>query len=122
MPPKEPIREERNAAVLYHPIFPEEGIEDASQHLFQLIKGAQQKFPGKARFLGIDIFGHRGEDGAFDQDMYLFQVEVLLKKFLPFLTELTLPHPFNVTVRNPNPQLNEIPDAFVLEVQPTFAP
>jgi hypothetical protein len=97
---------------LYHVVLPHEGFEAAARVLFQLVRRAQDVKPGARRMLFLDIEGHRQADGGFDADMRELQQEFLLDVLAPFLTEAHCPL---VTLRNPHPQDDDLPDELVIE-------
>jgi hypothetical protein len=99
------------AIAIFHCVYEQEGFGTTAQSLFQLVKSAEQEFPGKTRRLYLDIEGHRDE-GIFDSDMM-----EILTKFLPqvlsdHLSEFSTPLGH---CANPKPQDNEIPPALVIQ-------
>ena len=63
---------------LYHVVYAHEGFTEAANALFELVKRAQEQWPGKRRRLYLDIEGHRNSDGGFDADMLELQSEFLV--------------------------------------------
>lgn len=92
---------------IYHLVFSHENFEMAANHLFELVKNAQEQFPNQSRILFLDIEGHRNEKGGFDHDMYKLQTEFLIGFLSPFLKQVCTP--LNHT-ENPRLQNNDVPD------------
>jgi len=63
---------------LYHRVFKHEDFEKAAQDIFSLTRDAHEKWPGKPRYLYLDIEGHRNTAGGFDAEMLELQREFLL--------------------------------------------
>jgi hypothetical protein len=95
------------ALALYHCVYAAESFNDAAHDLFDLVQYACQTFPRAERQLIVDIEGHRTPSNAFDGDMFELQKEFLVGYLLQFLTEARVPL---AHVRNPNPQLEDLPD------------
>ncbi len=72
------VKPERGGAALYHRVLAHETFDDAAQQLFELVRFANDRWPGKKRFLYLDIDGHTHPEDGFDWDMR----EVLLN-FIP---------------------------------------
>jgi hypothetical protein len=100
---------------LYHVVLPHEGFEESARALFRLVRRAQDVKPGARRMLFLDIEGHRQPDARFDADMRELQQEFLFDVLAPFLTEAHCPL---VTLRNPHPQDDALPDDLVIEPGP----
>ena len=109
-----PPPDDRGVA-LYHVVLPHEGFEDAARALFRLVRRAQDVNPGARRMLFLDIEGHRQPDGSFDADMRELQQEFLFDVLAPFLTEAHCPL---VTLRNPHPQDDDLPEDLMIEPGP----
>jgi hypothetical protein len=92
---------------LYHVVFEGEGFEGSVEHIYRLVKNAQDNHPNQKRFLFLDIDGHRNEDGGFDHDMYELQRHFLLGFLAPYLTEIHMPLG---AVKNKKAQKNDVPD------------
>jgi hypothetical protein len=99
---------------LYHAVFAHEGFEEAATALFELVRSAQQREPGKGRILYLDIDGHRDDQGRFDPDMLELQTAFIEGFLMPFLAEARLPG--GVHLVNRAPQRDDVPDT--LEVRP----
>jgi hypothetical protein len=68
----------------------DEDFETTADILFQIVKKAAREFPGKPRYLFLDVEGHRNAAGGYDADAY-----ELYSSFIPgylgqFLTEIPL--------------------------------
>jgi hypothetical protein len=100
---------------LYHVVLPHEGFEDAARALFRLVRRAQDVKPGARRMLFLDIEGHRQPDGSFDADMRELQQEFLFDVLARFLTEAHCPL---MTLRNPHPQDDDLPEDLIIEPGP----
>ena len=100
---------------LYHVVLPHEGFEDAARALFRLVHRAQAVKPGARRMLFLDIEGHRQADGTFDADMRELQQEFLFDVLAPFLSEA---HGPLVTLRNPHPQDDDLPEDLIIAPAP----
>ncbi|MGI5203261.1 HNH endonuclease [Spirillospora sp. CA-108201] len=97
--------------VLVHRMWVEENFERCAQGIFQNIRGAQEKFPGKERHLYLDIAGHRNDAGGYDWDAY-----ELMKHFIPdfamqYLTSANTPF---YRMENTESQSNDVPEALVI--------
>ncbi len=94
---------------LYHVIKPNENLNTAVDHIFQLIRTAQEKEPNKPRYVYIDIEGHKNSNGGFDKDMYEFQTQFAYGFLMQYITELSIPLAEG-KLRNSKDQINDIPD------------
>ena len=97
---------DERAVALYHLVYAHETFEEAAQALFQLVRDAEDKRPGKSRRLFLDIEGHRNEHGVFDDDMRELQQDFLRTFLSRYLSEIHSPL-CNQT--NPDPQDNDMP-------------
>jgi hypothetical protein len=88
------------------------GFEEPARALFRLIRRAQELNPGGRRMRFLDIEGRPAGDGRFDADMYELQHDFLLGVLAPFPTEAHCPL---VTLRNPHPQDDDIPEDVIIE-------
>jgi hypothetical protein len=79
------------------------------------VRRAQVVKPGKRRKLFLDVEGHRTNGGGFDPDMLELQNDFPVGFLAPFLCEVHCPL---VTLRNPRPQDDDIPDEWVIENRP----
>jgi hypothetical protein len=107
------------ALALYHCVYAAESFNDAAHALFDLVQYACRTFPGAKRQLFVDIEGHRTPSNAFDEDMFELQSEFLIGYLLQFLNEARVPL---VHVRNPNPQLEDLPDELHIYASADEAP
>jgi hypothetical protein len=101
-----------NTVSLYHVVAASDDFETAAQDIFALLKRAEDEFPGWPRVLYLDIEGHLDEKGRFENDFVEFQQEFLIAAMGKFFTALALPL---VSVVNPNPQSNDVPDSLRLQ-------
>lgn len=92
---------------IYHVVHANEGFEESAQTLFDLVKSAQQQWPGKRRVLFLDIEGHRNNAGGFDPDMVELMQDYLVGFLGHHLSEIVAPL-FHVSASNA--QDNDIPD------------
>ena len=97
-----------NVVSIYHIVQPEDVFETAAQRVFNFLKEAQQRYPDWPRVMYIDIIGHQGERAGFDADFFEFQQEFMIAAMGPFFTAIDMPM---VSVYNPEPQRNDLPDA-----------
>ena len=108
-------RPDDRGVALYHVVLPHEGFEDAARALFRLVRRAQAVKPGARRMLFLDIEGHRQADGTFDADMRELQQEFLFDVLAPFLSEAPCPL---LTLRNPRPQDDDLPEDLIIAPGP----
>jgi hypothetical protein len=99
---------------LYHAVYPNEGFNEAATALFELVRGAEQRSPGRRRVLCLDIDGHRNDKGGYDLEMYELQTHFVVDFLMPFLAESYLP--IGLHIANPKSQRDDIPD--MLEIRP----
>lgn len=109
--PKSKIASGDRTVAFYHIISRDEGFDKSAQALFQLVQGAQKRYPGKKRKLFLDIEGHRDRQGGFDADMIELQQEFLLGFLGRFLSEIHCPL---ISVTKPKGQEDDIPPALVI--------
>lgn len=100
---------ESKGIALYHIIKSNENFNTAVNHIFQLIRTAQEKHPNKPRLVYIDIEGHKNSKGGFDTDMLEFQTEFACGFLMQYITELSIPL-VEGKLRNNKGQINDIPD------------
>ncbi len=101
------IEHSRDTVALYHAVHASEDFDQTAYNLLRLIRMAQQKCPGRKRTLFLDIEGHRNGEGGFDQDMLELQTKFMTEFLLQFLTRAVTPL---VTIGNPRPQSDDLPD------------
>jgi len=100
------------AVALYHVVYKEEGFEVAARHLFEMVRSAQQQWPGKRRVLYLDIEGHRNTAGGFDGDMLELLQHYVMGFLGRHLSELHTP----LYDGEPSaPQDNNVPDDLQLQ-------
>ena len=95
---------------IYHRVYASETFGDGAEALFIMVRDASRKYPGRPRFLYLDIDGHDGSDG-WDED-----ASALLAWFVPevlgqWLTEYR--DGDGNKVRNPG-QRDDVPDGMLL--------
>lgn len=108
---REKIEPAGDAVAIYHVAYKHEGFAATAQVLFKLVQDAQQRSPGKARKLFLDIEGHRNSKGGFDPDMLELQTEFLPGFLGPFLSEIHCPL---AHVTNHKAQNDDIPPALIV--------
>lgn len=106
------IRNLRSPVVLYHCVFPEEDFDTSAKTIFELIRWAQEQFPGHPRHLYLDIDGHRNNKGGYDHDMHELQRHFILGFMLKYLCKAFLPL---VAVENNKLQRNDIAEALLVQ-------
>jgi hypothetical protein len=103
------------SVAIYHAVRAHEGFEKAAQTIFELVREAQRKQPGRPRVIYLDIEGHRNNQGGFDTDMLELQQEFLIGFLGDYVTELVLPL---IRVANKRPQNDEVPDRLGIQERP----
>ena len=101
-----------NSVALYHVVEEEDDFRSAAIRVFGMIKEAQERYPDWPRVFYLDVKGHSGDRAGFDGDFFEFQQEFLIAALGPFLTAVDTPL---VSVWNPEPQRNDLPDAIAVE-------
>lgn len=101
-----------NSVALYHVVEEDHDFRAAAVRVFGMIKEAQERYPDWPRVFYLDVNGHSGDRGGFDEDFFEFQQEFMIAALGPFLTALDMPL---VSVWNPEPQRNDLPDAIAVE-------
>lgn len=101
-----------NVVSLYHVVEEGDDFRSAAAAVFGMIKEAQARYPDWPRVFYLDVDGHRGERAGFDEDFFEFQQEFMIAALGPFLTAIDMPL---VSVLNPEPQRNDLPDALAVE-------
>lgn len=97
-----------NTVSIYHVIGAEDSFEEAARAAFDLMRQAEQKYPGWPRIFYLEIIGHQGEQSGFDGDMFEFQQEFWFSTIAHFVTAFDTPMLGGLI--NPNPQRNDLPD------------
>lgn len=85
------IEAEPKGICLYHVVRRSEGFDESARTLFELVQRAAEKFPGRKRYLFLDIDGHRNPVGGYDAEMFELQNEFILGFLGKYLTEITTP-------------------------------
>lgn len=93
---------------IYHAVYEHEDFETTARILIKLLCNAQAQFPGKKRYLYLDIEGHRNEEGGFDWDMFELQCHFMMEVLMPYLTEVIMPF---ARLANKHGQKNDVLDA-----------
>jgi hypothetical protein len=75
---------------LYHVMRADEDFETTADILFQIVRKAAREFPGKPRYLYLDVEGHRNSAGGYDADAYELYSSFILGYLGQFLTEVPL--------------------------------
>lgn len=101
-----------NIVSIYYIVESDDDFEDAALALFSLIKSSQHQYPDWPRVVYLDVNGHKGEKGGFDGDLFELQQEFMIATMGPFLTGLDMPL---VSVWNPEPQRNDLPDRLAVQ-------
>jgi hypothetical protein len=101
---------EGKGVALYHVMRADEDFETTADMLFQVVKKAAREFPGKPRYLFLDVEGHRNAAGSYDAD-----ADELYSSFIPgylgqFLTEIPL---INARARRDS-QREDMPEHLVI--------
>ncbi|MFI7321615.1 hypothetical protein [Streptomyces venezuelae] len=101
------------AILLYHDMAVYENFERCARRVFEVLRNAEARMPGKPRHLFLRVQGHRNDAGGYDRDAIEIIREFGMGYLLPYLTELTTP--FH-RLANPDGQRNDVPD----ELQITY--
>jgi hypothetical protein len=104
---------DHKAVAIYHVVYAYEGFEDAAGKLFEMVRNAARKYPGKPRHLYLDIEGHRNAAGEFDADMTELQQEFILGVLAPYLSRVRIPL---LDAERREPQRDDVPER--LEIRP----
>jgi hypothetical protein len=86
-----PGSEDRNSGrgiAIYHEMRADEDFETTADILFQLVRDAAEKFPGKPRYLYLDIEGHRNDAGGYDNDAFELFTSFLIGYLGQYLTRI----------------------------------
>jgi hypothetical protein len=102
-----------NTVSIYHVVAPEDDFDAAAQGIFERLREAQQRYPDWPRVLYLDVDGHLDALGRFEPDFVELQQEFLIASLGPFFTALDMPL---VSVLNPEPQKNDLPDQLVIRL------
>jgi hypothetical protein len=101
-----------NVVSIYDVVEAEDDFRTAAVRVFGMIKEAQERYPDWPRVFYLDVNGHDGDRSGFDADFFEFQQEFMLGALASFLTAVDMPL---VSVWNPEPQRNDLPDALAVE-------
>lgn len=97
-----------NTVSVYQVIAPEATFEEAAVEAVDLLREAEQRFPGWPRTYYLDIQGHADAQGQLEEDFVEFQQEFLFSVIGPFVTAMETPLTGGVV--NPGAQRNDVPD------------
>jgi hypothetical protein len=100
---------------IYHVVYGHEGFEDAARKLYEMVRSAAERYPGKPRRLYLDIEGHRNEAGGFDHDMSEIQRSFVLGFLGPYLSYVSMPL---LTAGRREPQQEDVPPELVIQPNP----
>lgn len=103
----EKATETQRGILLYHRVLTDEGFDKSASDLFELIRYAQQQWPGKRRILSLDVDGHRNSVGGFTAEMFELMNEYVIGHLGRYLSEVITPL---THVANPNTQDDDVPD------------
>lgn len=92
---------------LYHVMRAHETFEETAHAIFEIVKIAEERAPGRKRVLFLDIDEHRNQAGGFDDDAYEIQKSFVLGFIARFLTGGQMPL---IGFRNKN-QSDDVPPA-----------
>lgn len=101
-----------NSVSIYYVVNAQETFEAAALSVFNLLREAQDRYPGWSRVLYLDIEGHVDQQGNFEDDFVEFQQELLFSTVAPFLCAFETP--LTGGLINPDPQRNDVPDELVI--------
>ena len=101
-----------NVVSVYHVVKAEDDFESAALTVFALLTDCQHRYPDWSRVVYLDVEGHTGDRAGFDSDMFEFQQEFMVETMGPFLTAIDMPL---VSVWNPEPQQNDLPDRLSIQ-------
>jgi len=93
--------------LLYHDMAVYENFERCTQRMFQVIKRAQEQFPGKPRHLLLRVQGHLNDEGGFDRDAWEVIKHFVGGFLMPYLTSASTPI---AGLENRKGQRNDLPD------------
>lgn len=101
-----------NVVSVYHIVEEGDDFEAAALTVFGMIRACQDRYPDWPRIVYLDILGHKGAREGFDDDMFEFQQEFMIASMGPFLTAIDMPL---LSVWNPEPQRNDLPDRLAIQ-------
>ncbi len=101
-----------NVVSIYRVIEEEDDFESAALAVFAMLKESQDRYPDWPRVVYIDVNGHDGDRGGFDGDMFEFQQEFMIATMGQYTTAIDTPL---VSVWNPEPQRNDLPDQLAIQ-------
>lgn len=102
-----------NSVSVYYVVQPEETFEEAASGVVELVREAEQRYPGWPRTFYLDIVGHSDVQGRLEDDFVEFQQEFLFSIIGPFVTAMETPLTGGVV--NPEAQRNDVPDRLKIE-------
>ena len=92
--------------LIYHDFAVYENFERAARRIFAILHRTQREYPGKPRFLHLNVQGHRNDAGGYDRDAYELMKDFIPSTLFPFLSEVTTPLYHS---RNTRGQRNDLP-------------
>ena len=99
-----------NVVSIYHVVEADDDFDAAALTIFALVRDCQDRYPDWPRVVYLD--GHDGDRAGFDADMFEFQQEFMIASMGPYLTAIDMPL---VSVWNPDPQRNDLPDQLAIQ-------
>jgi len=105
--------EKVNGVKIYCAVQKDDDFEISAKMIFDLILEGQKKYPNEDRHLYLDIFGHRTENGAFDQDMFELQKDFIAGFAMEYLKSATIPFG---RIENHHQQNNDVPSELTIQV------
>lgn len=108
--------DDKKAIALYYCVGKATKFETAAFEIFEMVRAAQEKMPNKDRHLYIDIEGYLQQKHKYQQDMYELEMEFLIKMLFAnnWIKELNTPL---VKIKNPNKQVDEVPEKLQIEYE-----
>lgn len=85
------VKRSDKAVAIYHAMEADDDFDDTADILFQLVKGAADKYPGKKRVLLLDIDEHRNSADGFDSDAFELQQNFVIGFLGRWLSEASMP-------------------------------
>lgn len=102
-----------NSVAIYYVVGADESFYEAARAVVDLLRQAQERFPGWPRAFYLDIEGHTLPDGRLEEDFVEFQQEFLFSVVGPFVTAMDTP--LTGGVLNPEPQRDDVPHRLRIE-------
>ncbi len=103
--------EQQSAVGLYHRVTAAEDFDAAARTLLGILQKAARDFPGRPRYLYLDIDGHRNAVGGVDDEM--LELQHFVTEFLsPWLASYSVP-PARVEPAE-KPQREDVPETLTV--------